>query len=130
MADITDKKYFSYQITQRFLFAMDRILGSRGSGKVTAKAFGEIVGIDSSNLIRLRKNAGEQFVTVEAIGRLCHHYKISSFWLLTGQGDLYSNDELAAAYRTLDDRLREVESSLHSIELMLPELRKMVKKKG
>ncbi len=45
MLDITDKKYFTYHITQRFLFAMDRIIGSRSAGKVTAKAFGEVVGI-------------------------------------------------------------------------------------
>lgn len=95
MPDITDKKYFSFQITERFFFAMDRILGSRSAGKVTAQAFGNIVGITSNNLNRIRNNPGEHFVTIEAIGRLCNHYRISAYWLLTGQGDLYSNDELA-----------------------------------
>lgn len=109
MIDITDKKYYSTQITDRFFFAMDRIIGSRGAGKVTASAFGDTVGIKSSNLNRIRNSHGENFVTIEAIGRLCNHYRISAFWLLTGQGDLYSNDELAAAYRMLEARVTELE---------------------
>jgi DNA-binding Xre family transcriptional regulator len=128
MLDITDKKYFSYQITERFFFAMDRILGSRSAGKVTAQAFGNIVGITSNNLNRIRNNPGEHFVTIEAIGRLCNHYRISAYWLLTGQGDLYSNDELATEVRTVADRLKEVEKSLHEIEVIVPKLKGLLKK--
>lgn len=128
MADITDKRYYSTLITERFFFAMDRILGSRSAGKVTAKAFGDIVGIDSSNLSRIRRTPGENFVTIEAIGRLCNHYRISAFWLLTGQGDLYSNDELAAAYRNLDARLQDAENSLHQIEVLIPKIKGLLKK--
>lgn len=128
MMDITDKKYFSTQITARFLFAMDRIIGSRSQGKVTAKSFGEIVGMDPANLNRLRKNPGSSFATVEAIGRLCNHYRVSAYWLLTGQGDLYSNDELAAAYNTLERRVSELENSMHQFELMLPKIKGLIKK--
>lgn len=128
MEQPSEKKYYSNQITQRFIFAMDRILGSRKSGKVTAKAFGDIVGISSSNLNRIRNNPGEQFVTIEAIGRICNHYRISAYWLLTGQGDLYSNDELAAAYRTLSERVNEVEKSLQEIEVLIPKLKGLMKK--
>lgn len=128
MRGITDKKHFSSQITERFLFAMDRILGSRSAGKVTAKAFGEVVGIESSNLIRIRNNPTENFVTIEAIGRLCNHFRISAYWLLTGQGDLYSNDELATAFRNLDTRVNDVEKSLMQIELMIPKIKGLLKK--
>ncbi|HQW84145.1 MAG TPA: hypothetical protein PK987_06790 [Ferruginibacter sp.] len=51
MLNVTDKKYFSWQITERFTFVMHRILGNRANGKVTLKSFGEIVGITSANLI-------------------------------------------------------------------------------
>lgn len=124
MPDITDKKYFSYTITQRFLFAMDRIIGSRSAGKVTAKAFGDIVGISSSNINRLRTSTGEHTVTVEAIGRICHYYRISAFWLLTGEGDMYSNDELAAAYRTLENRLQQVEDAIIGIQQSVATIKK------
>lgn len=126
--DITDKKYYSKEITERFLFAMDRILGSRGSGKVTAKNFGDIVGISSSNLNRIRNNPSEYFVTIEAIGRICNHYRISAFWLLTGEGDLFSNDELASAYRILTSRVEQVENRVSEIEIIMPSLKSYRKK--
>lgn len=128
MLDITDKKYFSYQITERFFFAMDRILGSRSAGKITAQAFGKTVGITSNNLNRIRNNPGEHFVTIEAIGRLCNNYRISAYWLLTGQGDLYSNDELATAYITLSNQVQEIQKSLHEIEVIVPKLKGLLKK--
>ena len=115
-SDYIDKKHFSRQITERFVFAMDRIIGSRSAGKVTAQSFGEIVGIASSNLKRLRDFPEDHTVTVEAIGRLCDHYKISPYWLITGQGDMYNNDELYAAYQTLHTRISELEKSISIIE--------------
>jgi hypothetical protein len=119
MLDITDKKFFSSEITQRFLFAMDRILGNRANGKVTAQAFGEIVGIKSSNILRLRDNIGENFVTVEAIGRICHHYKISPLWLITGGGNMYADEHLYNAYQALEIRMNELEDSVRQIEVSL-----------
>ncbi len=114
--DITDKKYFSYLITQRFLLAMDRILGNRQKGKVTATSFGEIVGMSGSNLIRLRTSAGENTVTLEAIARMCNQWKISPYWLITGNGEMFTNAELYAAYETLEVRLQDVETSINMIE--------------
>ena len=78
MIDKTDKRYFSYQITKRFLNTADKIIGSRKDGKkITAKMFGDTIGIASSNLNRIRQNPTENFVTIEALGRLCHFYNIS-----------------------------------------------------
>ena len=114
--DITDKKYHSYHITHRFLFAMDRIIGSRGAGKVTALSFGRVVGISSSNLNRLRNSTGENCVTVEAIGRICSHYKISPYWLITGQGDMYNNDQLYAAYEAIEKRVTQIELAMVLLE--------------
>ncbi len=119
MLDITDKKYFSYNITQRFLFAMDRILGNRSMGKVTAQAFGDAVGMKASNIFRLRESTGENTVTVEAIGRLCNHYKISPYWLITGDGDMYSNSELMTAYKTLEGRMSNIEDAVKQIEVIV-----------
>ena len=114
--DTTDKRYFSYHITQRFLMAMDRILGERQGGKVTAKSFGDIVGISSSNINRLRSSAGENTVTLEAVARICDRWKISPYWLMTGHGEMYTNAELYAAYETLEARLKDVEVAVKSIE--------------
>ena len=120
----TDKKYYSSHITKRFLFAMDHITGSKTTGKVTAKLFGDIVGISSSNLNRIRNNPAEHAVTIEAIGRLCHHYKISPYWLITGQGDMYNNDELKTAYKTLESRFADLEKAFVDIEKSLSIIRK------
>lgn len=108
MPDISDKKYYSKQITKRFLIAMDKITGTREGVKVTASAFGEVVGISSSNLTRLRTSNGDHAVTVEAIGRLCHHYKISPVWLITGQED--------EGDRTIEVRLQSLEKAIKRID--------------
>jgi hypothetical protein len=121
--DITDKKYYSYHITQRFLLAMDRIIGNRRNGKVTAAAFGEIVGMKASNISRLRDSTGENCVTVEAIGRIYEHYKISPYWLITGQGDMWSNDELYAAYQALEIRVSDTEEAIKQYDLILNKLK-------
>lgn len=125
--DITDSKYFSLQITERFLMAMGRIMGNRQNGKITAEMFAGRVGMSASNINRMRKNPGQFFVTVEALGRLVEEYKISSYWLLTGYGDVYSNDELLSAYKSLEARVSEVEKAVNDVEKSI-EL--MKKKKG
>jgi hypothetical protein len=122
--DITDKKYYSYHITQRFIMAMDRIIGNRRNGKVTAQSFGDVVGIKSSNLKRLRDSTGENSVTVEAIGRLYEHYKISPYWLITGQGDMWSNDELYAAYEALELRMSDAEEAIKQFESVYKKVKK------
>jgi DNA-binding Xre family transcriptional regulator len=119
MLDITDKKYFSWKITERFLFIMDRILGNRANGKVTAKMFGEIVGIASSNLNRIRQNPTENFVTIEAIGRLCNHYKVSPAWIVLDIGNPYADEHIYNAYQALEKRMNELEDSVRQIEVSL-----------
>lgn len=119
MPDTTEKKYYSYHITQRFLMAMDRILGNRQNGKLTANAFGETVGMSASNINRLRNSAGENTVTLEAIARLCEVYKISPYWLLTGKGEMYTNAELFAAYESLEERVGDIEDAMVGIETTL-----------
>lgn len=110
--DTTDKKYYSYQITQRFLAAMDRILGNRINGKVTAAAFGDIVGMSASNINRLRSSSGENTVTLEAVAKICEVYKISPYWLLTGKGEMYTNAELFSAYENLEARVLDIEEAM------------------
>jgi len=116
MLDLTDKKYFSWKITERFLFIMDRILGNRANGKVTAKMFGDVVGIASSNLNRIRQNPTENFVTIEAVGRLCDNYKISPAWLILNIGNPYADEHLYNAYQALEVRLTKVEDVIKMIE--------------
>lgn len=125
MSNITDKKHFSYQITERFLFAMDRIVGAIFNGKkVTLKEFAKTVNMTSSNLKRLRDFPESNTVTVEAIGRLCHYYKISSSWLISNIGDPYNNDELLSPYKDLKSRLNELEILNDSIRKSLAIIKK------
>jgi hypothetical protein len=109
----TAKKYYSIQITKRFVQAMDKIIGTRDkTGKVTAKSFGEIVAMSSSNLNRLRSSSGENLVTVEAIGRLVGHFKVSPHWLISGAGDMISD----GAHATIEARLRSLEEAVTGLK--------------
>jgi DNA-binding Xre family transcriptional regulator len=119
MLDKTDKKYHSYHITQRFLFAVDRIVGNRSNGKITYKEISSVIGMTSSNLIRLRESTGENCVTVEAIGRLCDTYKISASWLILDVGNMYADIEIMAAYNTLEKRVSITEYSIKQIEVSI-----------
>lgn len=114
--DITNKKYYTQHITVRFLKAMGVIMGNRSNGKTTAKDFGEIVKINSTNLTRLRSSTGEHSVTVEAIGRMCNYYKISPYWLITGEGSMYADDQIINAYTNLESRVVALEDSVNQIE--------------
>jgi DNA-binding Xre family transcriptional regulator len=114
-----DKKYFSKQITARFILAMDHIISDRQNGKVTATAFGAIVGISGSNLTRLRDSNGENTVTTEAIGRLCDHYKISAYWLITGKGSMDENDELTSSLKKIKTVFPDIEQAVKTISIAL-----------
>lgn len=115
MLEPTDKKYNSYKITERFLFAMDKIIGDRSKGKITAKMFGISIGIASSNLLRIRQHPTEYFVTIEAIGRLCHLYKVNPNWLILGIGQPYINEKST----NLDKRVDTIEKELKAIKNLL-----------
>ena len=106
---------YGYQVTQRFLFAVDRIIGNRSAGKITQQRLGDTIGISSSNINRLRTDPDRK-VTLEACCRLCDHYKISAYWLLLGKGEMYSNDELFAAYQALELRTGDLEKTVAAIE--------------
>lgn len=108
----SNKKYHSYQITRRFLAAMDKILCNRQNGKVTASSFGETVGMTASNISRLRVSQGENAVTLEAIGRMCEEYNISPYWLLTGKGEMFSNAEMRAAAESIGSHVKDIEKAL------------------
>lgn len=116
----------SREITERWLFAIDRIMGNRSNGKVTQQRLGDELGISSSNINRLR-NDQERNVTLEACARICSIYKISPYWLLLGEGELYSNSELFSAYEALEKRLSEAEKSLVSIEREQEKIKKKLK---
>ncbi len=79
--------------------------------------FGDMVGMRSSNITRLREPASENYVSVEAIGRICEIYKISAHWLITGQGTMWSNDELFTAFNTLEKRMTDIEEAVNKIEI-------------
>jgi DNA-binding Xre family transcriptional regulator len=114
---------YGYQVTQRFLFAVDRILGNRANGKITQQRLGDSIGINSSNINRLRSDPDRK-VTLEACCRLCDQFKVSTFWLLLGQGDMYSNDELMTAYMNLELKFDDLEKAVAAIEKTLEIIRK------
>jgi len=104
MYKLTDKKYFSKRITQRFLEAMDLIVGSTTpEGKITAYAFGEQIGVSSSNLSRMRNDTDYRDITLEAVARLCYHYGYSAEWLINGTG----SPRTIAQKKSAEDLIRE-----------------------
>lgn len=109
---------FGYQITQRWLFAVDRILGNRSDGKITQQKLGDIVGINSSNINRLRQDPDRR-VSIDACARLCDYYKVSAAWLLLEVGEMFGNTELLSAYNILEKRVTGLELSVTSIELQM-----------
>ena len=102
----SDKKYYSKQITARFLAAMDAITSNREKGKITAQAFGNSVGMSSSNINRLRTSE-ENTITVESLARLSILYKISPAWLITGEGKMFLKEQ-----DSLESRLEKMEESI------------------
>jgi transcriptional regulator with XRE-family HTH domain len=113
---MSDKKYYSMQITRRFLKAMDNIIANREHGKVTAQSFGEVVGISGSNLIRLRSSKGENVITVEALGRICDKYNVSADWLVTGAGKIFVGDK----EDPVEKRLNRLESEIKYLKQKMP----------
>ena len=115
-----DKQY-SIEITSRFILAMDKVMNQE---KVTASDFGKTVGITGSNLSRLRTSNGTYNVTIEAIGRLCDHYDISPYWLITGKGDMNSNDDLNSTHKIISKKFQEVESAVKTIDSLIKAIKK------
>lgn len=74
---------YSRAVTKRFLIAFDRIRADRTTGKITQAALGEILGISSTNINRLRTSE-QHNVTLEACCKICDLYKVSPAWLLMG----------------------------------------------
>lgn len=83
-------KFHTKKITVRFLDIMDEVTGARSAGKIPASEFGSIVGISSSNLTRMRGKTN--YVTVEAIAKLCMHFHVSETWLISGLGKKYNTE--------------------------------------
>jgi DNA-binding Xre family transcriptional regulator len=107
---ITDKKYWSNQISTRFLEAVDAILASHPD-KLTASELGELISISSSNINRIRTTDGN-YATLEAIGVLCDRFTISAHWLITGRGDKYANDDVRASQQLYNGALLQANKSL------------------
>jgi DNA-binding Xre family transcriptional regulator len=115
MLDKSDKKYYSYHITQRFLKVVDSIVGNRSNGKITYKELCKSIGMTSSNLNRLRDSTtGDNCVTVEAIGRLCEFYKVSPATLI-----LDISSDISGTYEALEKRVSVTESRIDKIETLV-----------
>lgn len=119
---------YSYHVTQRFLFVVDRLLGKRGAGKITQEKLGNDVGISSSNINRLR-NDPSRSVTLEACCRICDIYKVSPSWLLLDIGEMFGNAELQTAYELLEKRVTILEDRMMAVEAVNKIVNKTNKKK-
>ena len=108
------ERQYSTEITKRFLIAMDCIVGGKGEDKITAKTFGEIVTMSSSNISRARTNPNSYYVTVEAMGRLCDYFNISESWLISGKGKM-ENDVLKASYKHIENNIVLIEEAASAI---------------
>ncbi|MDF2381362.1 hypothetical protein JMG10_07795 [Nostoc ellipsosporum NOK] len=106
-----NKKKHSIAITKRFLKAIDMIIAERENGRETTLSVADAVGMQQSNIARLRRASGEFSVTVEALGRICEAYKVNPTWLITGKGTVFSKDELLSAFELLEQRIAGLESA-------------------
>ena len=106
----TDKKYWSNQISIRFVEAVDSILASHPD-KLTAGELGELICISSSNINRIRTTDGN-YATLEAIGVLCDRFKISAHWLITGRGEKYANDDVKVSQQLYNGAILQANKSL------------------
>jgi transcriptional regulator with XRE-family HTH domain len=116
MKDSIDKKYYSKQISERFLKAMGEVLRDRSKGKMTMLKFGESVGFDSSNITRLEKNPEVNFVTLEALAKLVHEYNFSPYWLIKGEGEMKSIGKLEEQLVELKERVVGLEYQMTTLE--------------
>lgn len=119
---------FQREVAERFLFAVGAIMGNRQAGKVTQKEIGDVTGMNNTNISRLRKNP-ERGVSITAVCRLCCYFKVSTFWILLGEGQMWSNDELLTAYRTLENRMSGLEKMFTEMEQAFSIIRKSIKTK-
>jgi len=122
------KEDHAYQVTQRFLSAVDRILGDRTSGKTTQQKLGEIIGISSSNINRLRTDPDRK-VTLEACCRICDQYKISTSWLLLGTGDMNGNDQPPNEQKKLETKVSDLEKKMKAVSKTLETIQKNIKRR-
>lgn len=118
---------FARQTTDRFLMAVDTIMGNRSKGKVTQKQIGDLTGVNSTNISRLRSDP-TRAVSLDAVCRLSYFYKVSTFWLLLGEGQMWSNDELLTAYRTIENRMNQLEKTFFEMEQAFKVIRSNTKK--
>ncbi len=120
---------YAYLTTQRFLKAIDKIMGNRSEGKITQQRLGEALGINSSNINRLRIDPSRR-VTLEACCRLCDLYKVSAHWLLVGGGEMFGNDELVTAHNLLEKRVGTLENDFSILEKRVEIIEGKGKKRG
>jgi transcriptional regulator with XRE-family HTH domain len=116
------------EVAERFLMAVDTIMGNRKAGKVSQKDIGDVTGMNNTNISRLR-NDPSRGVSINAVCRLCAFYKVSTFWILLGEGQMWSNDELLTAYRTLENRMSGLEKMFTEMEQAFSIIRKSIKTK-
>jgi transcriptional regulator with XRE-family HTH domain len=114
---------YSKGVTDRFLSAIDKIVSDRSNGKVTQQRLGEALGINSSNINRLRTDRDRR-VSVEACCRLCALYNISAYWLLMGQGEMFANDEFTAASGALKRKIAELERTTSDVQKLVATIKR------
>lgn len=127
MPKLSENKQYSIEISKRFFEAMDKILSSNEYGNLTAQLFGDSVGINSSNLNRIRNNPGEHFVTLEACALLCKVYGVSYAWLHGGIGTMKADEQTKADYSSVQNNLEQINKAAQEIQGTIKRLKK---KKG
>lgn len=120
-------KEFTQAITERFLHARKQILLDRSNGKITAKDFSDTVGMSQSNIARIERNPGEFNVTLEAVGRICHFYKISPYWIIIGNGEMRNFSDVVKEQQNLKKRVIGLEKAVFDIEVKIELLSKIKK---
>jgi len=113
MTEIIDKKYYSKQISERFLEAKNEIIAEE---KISNYKFGESVGLDSSNILRLEKTPEVNTVPLEALAKLVLIYNYSADWLIKGYGPKKNTSGIEDQLSELRKRISHCESSISKLE--------------
>lgn len=115
------EKTYSRDITQRFLEAVDHLVIKE---KTTYQRFGEMIGVTSSNINRMRIAPDANFVTLETVARMVDQFQISAIWLITGTGDMENNDHLQTIQNVLANRMDVLEKAISEAQQAIQAIKK------
>lgn len=119
----TDNKYYRKQATIRFLQAKEEVCKAE-----TAKNFAQVVGMGANNIDRL-KVSESNFVTIDAICKLCLHYNYSYAWIMAGIGPTKNYNQQAGMIALADEGIAIIENAMKQVNQAITDYKKVTKRR-